>query len=60
MSDLDQRLMTRVKTLRDAQEIAVPTQPLDTTTTIHFELITERIADANPTDANTVLLRNLP
>jgi hypothetical protein len=60
MADLNQRLTARVKTIRDAQEIAQPTQPEDTTTVIHFELITERIADADPKDANTVLLRQLP
>lgn len=55
MADLNQKILTEVASDRGTQEVAQPTQALDSTTIFLANIQGWRDADVNPNDLNTTI-----
>lgn len=60
MADLNQRFLTYVQTLRNNLEIAQPTQPKDSSTSVALDFATQRALVPTYTDRNTIYYMALP
>lgn len=60
MADLNQRFLTYVDSLRQTQEVAHPTETLDSTTVVKNDLATVRAITATRSDLNTIYYLNIP